>query len=558
MEKRNQKILILALLLGFILALSGRLNSQSCYVRLSDASGITPTQYQIDALESAACRLRDSLPTVFQDSFKVYDFGFYLHNENMVGGYPEIFQAAITQVETQSQYYLLFGKQTDKSGIYTKFWVALKLPNQDIFYCIDQLSPNLREDLTAKFGIIANAIHDSNDKSYFRYHEAETATIDSLRNYVVALKDCCIPPGQQRRGASCTSCAFTQTEFSARLKGLGLVSRSFAKIIDTNPSPSQGEEIGYSVEYPGGAMDLDVVMTSVKAAIHSRFPSVSIKIYPFNYGDDCSDYQSIREQFLNENVDIGILIGVVGENGNAGSVHWQTISRDIAVVSAPQAVSDTIYYFDKNGKYLRKEAGQGGTRGIWLDKCGQGCNYEFSFADPIPTPRTLTTDTIREVSPFDTYLNTDEPMLNKVMVMNKDMIFSRLAASTAFDPVSVSFPFSAEWGLMTGSSGWTAPFDFSTKNYFADRQNILFITDDGEHIVGHNYRNMGNFLWGAATYIMGVWEWAALAGAHLNNLNSDGGWDSDDDQWSIQLGRNYAKKMDWKTIYGGRQNIFKN
>ena len=121
MEKRNRKTLILALLLGFILALSDRLNSQSCYVRLSDASGISPTQYQLDALESAACRLRDSLPLVFQDSFKVYDFGFYLHNETMVGGYPEMFQTAITQVETQSQYYLLFGKQTDKSGIYTKF-----------------------------------------------------------------------------------------------------------------------------------------------------------------------------------------------------------------------------------------------------------------------------------------------------------------------------------------------------------------------------------------------------------------------------------------------------
>jgi hypothetical protein len=69
---------------------------------------------------------------------------------------------------------------------------------------------------------------------------------------------------------------------------------------------------------------------------------------------------------------------------------------------------------------------------------------------------------------------------------------------------------------------------------------------------------MGNFLWGAATYIMGVWEWAALTGTHYNNLNTDGGWDSDDDQWSIQFGRKYAKQMEWKTIYGGRQNIFKN
>jgi hypothetical protein len=505
MEKRNQKILILVLFWGLNIVFFAQLKAQSCYVRLFDASGIMPTQYQLDALESAACRLRDSLPAAFQNSFKVYDFGFYLHNETMVGGYPEMFQTAITQVETQSQYYLLFGKQTESTGIYTKFWVAMKLPNQDIFYCIDQLSPSLRGDLTAKYGIIANAVHDANDKSYFRYHEAETATIDSLRNYVTALKDCCIPPGQQRRGPSCTSCAFTQTEFATRLSGLGMASRSFTKIIDTNPSLGQGEEIGYTVEYLGGSMDLDAVMASVKAAVHSGFPGVSIKIYPFNYGDDCSDYQNIREQFLNESVDIGILIGVVGENGKAGSVHWQTISRDISAVSPPQAVSDTIYYFDKNGKYLRKEAGQGGTRGVWLDRCGQGCNYEFSFADPIITPRTLTsTDTIED-GELVFYPGTSEPMINKVMIMNKDMIFSHLSAGTAFDPHAF-----APWSLYTGSSGFSPPFDFSTKDYFLDRENYLFITDDGENIVAHNYRNMGNFLWGAATYIMGVWEWCII------------------------------------------------
>jgi len=32
-------------------------------------------------LEAAACRLIDSLPAEFRDSFKVFDFGFYLHNE---------------------------------------------------------------------------------------------------------------------------------------------------------------------------------------------------------------------------------------------------------------------------------------------------------------------------------------------------------------------------------------------------------------------------------------------------------------------------------------------
>jgi hypothetical protein len=68
---------------------------------------------------------------------------------------------------------------------------------------------------------------------------------------------------------------------------------------------------------------------------------------------------------------------------------------------------------------------------------------------------------------------------------------------------------------------------------------------------------MGNFLWGASTYIMGVPQWLSLLGAHVNNLNTDGGWDAPDDQYSIKLGRYYAERMGWKTVYAGRNNVFK-
>ena len=60
--------------------------------------------------------------------------------------------------------------------------------------------------------------------------------------------------------------------------------------------------------------------------------------------------------------------------------------------------------------------------------------------------------------------------------------------------------------------------------------------------------------------MMGMWEWLALAGAHLNNLNTETNstWDSPDDQWSIRLGREFAKRNDWKTINGGKANTYRN
>ncbi|MEY3241258.1 MAG: hypothetical protein RIR11_2696 [Bacteroidota bacterium] len=206
MEKRNQKTLIIILLLGLNAAFLAQLNAQSCYVRLFDASGIEPTQYQLTALETAACRLRDSLPTAFQNSFKVYDFGFYLQNENMVGGYPEMFQTAITQVETQSQYYLLFGKQTDKTGIYTKFWYALKMPTTAQFSCMIDLQ---REVYKKRVETKTNKKYAENQNAYFKYHEAEISGIEELIKIINEIKDCCVANrnGVAERSAGCDGCS---------------------------------------------------------------------------------------------------------------------------------------------------------------------------------------------------------------------------------------------------------------------------------------------------------------------------------------------------------------
>lgn len=220
MKKLVNSILVLAFLAGLFPTGWVPIQAQSCFIRLQDASGISPSQSQIDSLESAACRLIDSFPVVYQDSFRVFDFGFYLNNEVTDGRYPEAFQLAIEDVQSQSPYYLLFGKQTDQSGVYTRFWVDLKLPDEDIFYCIDQLSPNLRSDLETRFEIIANTIHGENEKLYYKFQAAELGVIDSLIHYLSGLKECCEP---EQRSLSCSPCVLNEAEFGVFLESNGFV-----------------------------------------------------------------------------------------------------------------------------------------------------------------------------------------------------------------------------------------------------------------------------------------------------------------------------------------------
>ena len=111
----------LFLLLGLSCVSRGQADS---YIRLADASGFDTDPYQ-EQLERAADSLVAALPEEFRADFKVFDFGFYLHNETFEGGYPEAFDLAIQEAASQSTYYLLFGKQSDQRGIYTKFWVDI-------------------------------------------------------------------------------------------------------------------------------------------------------------------------------------------------------------------------------------------------------------------------------------------------------------------------------------------------------------------------------------------------------------------------------------------------
>ena len=148
------------LILFFQLSFSGFIYAQ-CFKVEADLAGMDNSSFQ-EALESAACQLRDSFPEIHQNDFKVFDFGFYSIQENQQGGFQAVWEKVKETVANQSKYYLLFGKISNSTGVYVEFWVDLVLPRDNIFFCIDHLSLNLRENLRKKYEITANEIHESN------------------------------------------------------------------------------------------------------------------------------------------------------------------------------------------------------------------------------------------------------------------------------------------------------------------------------------------------------------------------------------------------------------
>jgi hypothetical protein len=281
MNKKKHTNHILFLLLSFLFTISMPLTGQNCYQRLTDASGIEPNSSQLLELETAACRLIDSLPILYRDSFKVYDFGFYLHNENMVGGYPEVFQAAINEVKSQSKYYLIFGKQTDKSGGHTKFWVDINLPSQNIFYCLSQENPNFNFDLSYKYQFVTNKFREENNFIPQLYHLAEQKCMEEFAAQIGQIGRCC-----NQNTKICSVCLLTPQVIKNYLISKGYVATPI-KIL--YPSAAKKDSNNRKTILPRIAdLCTDITSIEIDGTICTDFPTVISHImeaYPDDVGE---------------------------------------------------------------------------------------------------------------------------------------------------------------------------------------------------------------------------------------------------------------------------------
>ena len=179
------KITILLLFLTGTIYAQNCCESGDCYIRLDDISGVDTDEYQ-DSLQAAACRLVQAFPEDFRRDFRVYDFGFYLHNENFDGSYPEVFEQVKSQID--KPYYLLFGKQTDSKGVYSKIWVELKLPTTGNFECFTSTQYNLMQN-TLFVKVESEYRYFNKIPTYFA--KSEIFGMEYLKQRIIEMVECC-------------------------------------------------------------------------------------------------------------------------------------------------------------------------------------------------------------------------------------------------------------------------------------------------------------------------------------------------------------------------------
>ena len=109
--------------LSLVLLCRNLVIAQSNYVQLADMSGYNTGTGNIATLADEA---NAALPEIYR-SFKVIDFGYYIHNGEQ-GLTEEIMANAETQAASESPYFLLVGKESNPEGVLNRFTVKLKIP----------------------------------------------------------------------------------------------------------------------------------------------------------------------------------------------------------------------------------------------------------------------------------------------------------------------------------------------------------------------------------------------------------------------------------------------
>lgn len=157
----------------------------SCYTQLYDGSGY-PIASHYAQLNTAACALKSALPAECQASFQVYDFGFYRHNELMDEGLEAIFGNALNEIVNRPEYYLIFGRQLNRQGGYTRIWVKMNLPRGEELSCLtDQQYEEIGHLLEA------SSNYEGVLKELSGFVTAEIETMKLLQKIILESSECC-------------------------------------------------------------------------------------------------------------------------------------------------------------------------------------------------------------------------------------------------------------------------------------------------------------------------------------------------------------------------------
>jgi hypothetical protein len=158
------------LLTIFVLLLLSNLQIFSqTYNVVANLTGVKPTTAQLADLELASDSAKFELPTALQAKFKVYDFGFLPMSRSYSNGFEPVWDEIKAKVDakTESDFYIIFGRESSDAGPNTKIRVELVLPRTNEFSCLTEEKRNNVEKYVQAVANqnLSNSVYDAEVKA---------------------------------------------------------------------------------------------------------------------------------------------------------------------------------------------------------------------------------------------------------------------------------------------------------------------------------------------------------------------------------------------------------
>lgn len=216
-------------------SLSFEANAQACYQVIGNLTG-SNLLVEDEELSNAACSLRDSLPAEFQDDFKVVEFGFYRLGNSMTGGLDRVWNSVSSQVENNSDYFVLFGTEISNASMGVNR-IKIMLPNVNSMSCI---TDGRMEGVENECQGILNQLNKSDS-------EKKIEVLELVGKFISRTINCCGGSGtREQRYSSYIDTSILQIGVCFDNCGLNYIEEDEIAIIENNEMPV----IGFKIIYP--------------------------------------------------------------------------------------------------------------------------------------------------------------------------------------------------------------------------------------------------------------------------------------------------------------------
>jgi hypothetical protein len=173
---------------------------------------------------------------------------------------PGVFQAKVVEVEQESVYFLLFGRQLSRGGVTSEVWVEVRLPEGEAYPCLRDAyqSGLIASHVESK---VAEALGQGLQPSA---HAIALAGLSSLTHLVDKSVNCCSSPQGARAATSCTDCWFggssAEAEYASLLDGYGYLEYTgVAVAVEALETPYTGAlKSGYEISLSRPGMQLSL------------------------------------------------------------------------------------------------------------------------------------------------------------------------------------------------------------------------------------------------------------------------------------------------------------